>query len=197
MNLALLRIWRNLSFKFPRLRNDPSWPCVNLSSKPWCFSFSSKAKLWNVSNSKRTIEEHVSSNWVKLKIWFAFKCYYFAKSNFFFLKYKCNFDSNCFFLKYEQFWFQLFELQITRSCNLLSWISPDLKTNFCKITGTCLEFLEALITDSHGFIPEVLQGGSVIGTVWAHHLSTEIGCTAKWYYFFYHISAKISEAYKQ
>ena len=32
----------------------------------------------------------------------------------------------------------------------------------CKITGTCLEFLEALITDSHGFIPEVLQGGSVI-----------------------------------
>lgn len=45
VNLALRRICRNLSFKFPRLRNDPSWPCVTLSSKQWCFSFSSKADI--------------------------------------------------------------------------------------------------------------------------------------------------------
>lgn len=45
VNLALRRICRNLSFKFPRLRNDPSWPCVSLSSKQWCFSFSSKAEI--------------------------------------------------------------------------------------------------------------------------------------------------------
>lgn len=45
VNLALRRICRNLSFKVPRLRNDPSWPCVTLSSKQWCFSFSSKAEI--------------------------------------------------------------------------------------------------------------------------------------------------------
>lgn len=45
VNLALRRICRNLSFKFPRLRNDPSWPCVNMSSEQGCFSFSSKAGI--------------------------------------------------------------------------------------------------------------------------------------------------------